>query len=479
MAQQRQTHPAASDGATTASQHTPWLPARRLEFAVLLRIAVPLAGAYLAEFAMFLTSRLVVGHLGYRELAAVGLAGDLAFELLVVLMALLSVVGVLVAHAEGSGDRAKAGQAARQGFLVATVLAVPATLLVWHLDKLLQVLGQDPAVVALVPPYVHALSGTILPILWFAVLRNFIAALARTGAIMVITVAALGLNYLLTLSLVEGRFGLPALGVAGAGWATTIVHWAMLLALFIYVYRTPIFRGYGLFFGRLRVLLPVWREILYLGLPVAGLSILEASLFAAVSILSGTLGVVELATYQVIQAWIGFAFVMAHGMAEATMVRVSYGVGRGSYPAARQAGILGMALTVGFLAALVVVPLQLPDVLVRTFLRPDDPGFAEVALLVSKLMFIAALFQVFDGLQVVAAMALRGLKDTLVPLWLAILGYWVLGIGGGCLLTFPLAMGAEGLWWGMAMGLFVTGTLLAWRFLWLTKRLAGIRRPGT
>jgi MATE family multidrug resistance protein len=387
-------------------------------------------------------------------------------------MALLSVVGVLVAHAEGAGRKAEAGQAARQGFLVATALALPATLFVWHLDKLLAVLGQDPAVVALVPPYLRALSGTMLPILWFAVLRNFVAALARTGIIMAINLAALGLNFLLTLGLVEGRFGLPALGVAGAGWSTTIVHWAMLLALVVYVYRTPIFRGYGLFFGRLKILLPICREILRLGLPVAGLAVLEASLFSAVAILSGTLGAVELAAYQVIQAWIGFAFVLAHGMAEAAMVRVSFSIGRGSYRAARQAGILGILLTVGVLAALVAVPLQLPEILVRTFLQPDDPGFAAVLQLVSRLLFIAALFQVFDGLQVVSAMALRGLKDTLVPLWLAGLGYWVLGIGGGCLLAFPLAMGAEGLWWGMALGLFVTGTLLAWRFLWLTKRLA-------
>jgi len=449
-----------------------WLPTRRAEAGVLLRIAVPLAGAYLAEFAMFLTSRMVVGHLGYRELAAVGLAGDLALEVMVVLMALLSVVGVLVAHAEGAGRKAEAGQAARQGFLVATVLAIPATFFVWHLDKLLAVLGQDPAVVALVPPYVQALAGTILPILWFAVLRNFVAALARTGIVMAINLAALGLNFLLTLGLVEGRFGLPALGVAGAGWASTVVHWFMLLALFAYVYRRPVFRGYGLFFGRLTVLLPLWREIFRLGVPVAGLSILEASLIAAVAILSGTLGAVELATYQVMQAWIGFAFVLAHGMAEAAMVRVSFGIGHGSYQAARQAGILGMLLTVGFLAALVAVPLQLPEVLVRSFLQPEDPGFEAVMGLVVQLLYIAALFQVFDGLQVVSAMALRGLKDTLVPLWLAMLGYWVLGIGGGCILAFALGWGAEGLWWGMALGLCVTGTLLAWRFLWLTKRLA-------
>jgi MATE family multidrug resistance protein len=454
------------------SAAAPAAPSRRAETGILLKIALPLVGAYLAEFAMFLTSRIVVSHLGYRELAAVGLAGDLAFQLLIIGMGLWSVVGVLVAQAEGAGQKPAAGLAARQGFLVATALGLPATLLVWHLDKVLALAGQDPQVIALTGPYLQALCGTVLPVLWFAVLRNFVAALARTGAIMVITLLALGLNVPLTIALVEGAFGLPGLGVAGAGWATTIVSWLMLFALLAYAYKTPTFRGYGLFFGRLRVDFRICREILRLGVPVAGLVILEAGLFTAVSILSGVLGAVQLAAYQVLLGWVGIAFVLAHGLAEATMVRVAFGVGRGSVAASRQAGILGMVIGVSVLAVLVVVPLNLPDVLVRIFLEPDDPGFAAVAALTAKLLIIAALFQVFDGLQVIASLALRGLKDTIAPLWLAGLGYWVLGIGGGCFLAFPLEMGAEGLWWGMALGLFVTANLLAWRFVWLTKRLA-------
>ena len=128
----------------------------------------------------------------------------------------------------------------------------------------------------------------------------------------------------------------------------------------------------------------------------------------------------------------------------------------------------------GFKADMMFEPIPLllsfyaPLLLVRLYLAPEDPGFAAVAALTVQLLFIAALFQVFDGLQVIASLALRGLKDTLVPLWLAGFGYWVLGIGGGCLLAFPLDLGALGLWWGMALGLIVTGSLLAWRFARLT-----------
>ncbi len=330
--------------------------------------------------------------------------------------------------------------------------------------------GQDPKVIELAAPYLHALSGFILPVLWFAVLRGFVAALARTGAVMVITVGAVGLNYLLTLGLVEGTFGLPALGVAGAGWATTIVSWIMLPALVVYAYKTPGLRGYGLFRGRLRFDPAVCAEIARLGLPVAGLVVLEAGLFMAVSILSGVLGAETLAAYEILMGWVGIPFVVALGLAEATMVRVALGLGRGSPAAARQAGLLGMAMGIGILSVMVVVPLGLADLITQIFLAPEDPGFARISALTARLLVIVAVFQVFDGLQSIASHALRGMKDTVAPLWLAGFGYWVLGIGGGCLLTFPLGPGAEGLWWGLALGLIVTGNLLAWRFVRLSGR---------
>ncbi|MEM7022550.1 MAG: MATE family efflux transporter [Pseudomonadota bacterium] len=460
---------------TTASAYTaetiaPTVPTRSTEAGILLRIAVPLAAAYLAELAISLTSKAIVGQLGYRELAAIGLAADTATELVVVLVGLLSVVGVLVAQAEGAGTRAAAGVAARQGLIVATVMGLAATLLVWHLDVLLAHTGQDPEILALMADFLGPLSLSMLPVLWFFALRTFVAALAKTSAVMAITVSAVGLNYILAEGLVHGSYGLPALGVAGAGWAKTIVSFTMFFALLAYTYLTPTFRGYGLFRGRFKLDLTVCREIFRLGIPVMGIVILEASLFFAVAIFSGQLGAVALATYQVMIAWVGFAFVTAHGLAEAGMVRVAHGIGRGSMASSRQSGLLTFAIGVVWLTLLIAVPLLSPEPIVRIFLDENDPGFAEVLTMVTQLLILAAFFQIFDGLQVMAALALRGLKDTIAPLWFAGVGYWAFGIAGGWMLAFPLKMGAYGLWLGMAAGLTITGTLLALRFAMLTSR---------
>ena len=321
-------------------------------------------------------------------------------------------------------------------------------------------------------PYLKPVSLSVLPMLWFFVLRVFVAALAKTGAILLITVVAVAINYVLCLGLTLGEFGLPRLGVAGAGWAKSLVAVFLLGTLLAYTYLTPAFRGYGLFKDRLRFDTTLCKEIIRLGMPVGGLVILEAGLFAGVSIFSGVLGAIQLATYQVIITWVGIAFMVSHGLAEAGMVRIAHAVGRGNRPAARRAGLLTFSMGVVLLIVLSVIPLNFPEPLVRIFLDPGDEGFDQVLALTSRLLILAAFFQVFDGLQVMASMALRGLKDTLVPLWIAGVGYWLFGIGCGWFLAFPLGMDADGLWWGMAVGLTVTGSLLVVRFTLFTRPAA-------
>jgi len=441
----------------------------KIELAQFFVIAIPLSASYLAEFAMFLTTKMVVGKLGYHSLAAVGIGGDLSFEILVILLALLSIVGVLAAQAFGGGRKREVGESVRQGLLVAIGLGLPASLLVWNLDLALILTSQDPKVVELAQDYLRGLSGAVLPVLLFGVLRNFVAVLSQTVSILVISLAAVLLNYMLTVWFVYGGFGLPPLKLFGAGLATSIVSWCMILALTLHVYRKPIFRGFGIFRGNLRLHWPLCREILWLGLPVAGLAFLEAGLFTVSAVLSGVIGAKTLAAYQITTAWIGIPFVIAFGLAEATMIRVAHAVGRESVADARRAGFLGMGLVILITATLVVIPIIYSQQIINIFISREDPGFAEVSALATRFLQIGALFMVFDALQAAAARALRGMKDNLVPLWIAGFGYWVLGIGGGSILAFYYEMGGAGLWWGLAAGLAVAACLLSLRFHLFTR----------
>ncbi len=441
------------------------------ETTILLQIAVPLAAAYLAEMAMFITTKMVVGKLGYNALAAVGIAGNLSFEILVILMGLLSIIGVLCAQAEGGGRRQAAGVAVRQGFVLSLWMGVPATGLIWNMDVILAWTGQDDRVVSLSRDYLRWLSGFVFPVLGFAVLRYFVAAVSRPRAVMVITILAVAVNWLLTYLLVHGVAGLPQMGLAGAGLATTIVSWLMFLALLWHIYRTESLRGYGIFSGPWRVNKEVMREIVSLGIPVAGLVLLEAGMFTGASILSGVIGAATLAAYEIVLSWVGISFMLALGMAEAGMVRVAHAVGRRQMPAARHAGLLTKVIGVLIVCALLVVPLLLADEFITLFVSPEDPGFTVVADLARGFFLIAALFQIFDGLQAIAARTLRGLKDSVVPLWIAGFGYWVAGLGGGAWLAFGMNMDGIGILWGMTFGITITGVLLTWRFHRLSSRL--------
>lgn len=449
---------------------------------MLLQIAVPLAAAYLSEMAMFITTKMVVGKLGYHELATVGIAGNLSFEILVILIGVLSIVGVLCAQAEGGGRKRDAGTAVRQGMLLSAWVGLPATWLVWNMDVVLVWTGQDDIVVELSRGYLRWLSGFILPALWFSVLRYFVSALSRPRAVMVITVAAVAVNWLLTYLLVHGIAGLPEMGLAGAGLATTVVSWLMFLALLWHIHRTESLRGYGVFSGCWRVEGDVMREIIRLGVPVGGLVLLEAGMFTGASILSGIIGPQTLAAYEIVLSWLGVTFMLALGMAESGMVRVAHAVGRDRMAEARHSGLLAMVLGVLTICALLLVPLVYGDWIIAIFISPEDPGFGAVSALAKGFFIIGALFQVFDGLQCIAARVLRGLKDSVAPLWIAGFGYWVMGIGGGAWLAFGAGMEGYGILWGMALGLTITGVLLAWRFHWLSSRLirtaAGVP-PGT
>ncbi len=433
--------------------------------------------AYLAEFLMFVTTKLVVGDLGYYSLAAVGISGSLGFEIIAILMGLLSIIGVLCAQAEGAGDKQKAGLAVRQGFIISFLVGIPASFCVFYLDQILIWTNQDAEVTELASQFLKSLSFFVIPIMLFSVLRNFVAALSKANIVMYISIAAVALNYLFTVWFVFGGFGIPPLGVFGAGVAITLVSWIMLLCLLAYVYYTKSLRGYGVFASRWKFDPELCKEIFVLGIPIAGLVFLEAGMFSAASILSGQFGAETLAAYEIVMSWVGIPFVLAMGIAEATMVRVSHGVGGGSISRARYSGLFGMITGSVFLVVLMAIPLGLPHFIISLFVSGGTSGSDKVIAIAIQLLFIAAIFQVFDGLQGIAARALRGLKDSIAPLWIAGFGYWVLGIGGGAILAFHYELAGAGLWWGLALGLMTTSLLLSWRFCSITLR--GLPKAST
>lgn len=444
------------------------------ELGGLVRVAGPLAVAYVAEMGISFTDTVVVGRLGSVPLAAVGVTANLFFGVLLICMAAVSVVSVFAAEALAKNEDAAVVNAVRQGFWLSIALTLPALTMAWYMGPILGLLGQDPAILPYAEAYARAVMWGFLPYLWFTVLRSLATATGVTVPVLIVTVASVPLNLVANYVLVFGRLGLPAMGVAGSGWASTIVSWAMLAAMALQVRRSPSMRRFGIFRDPFRIDGAVLRRILRLGLPAGGLTAAETGLFTASALLMGLFGAAALAANQIAIMFLSIMFMVPAAISHAAATRVAYGLGLGDAKAARRAGLVAMAAGVVYMLLSAAVVLAIPETIAQLFLDPGTAGNGDVIALAIKLLFIAAFYQVVDGLQVASTGSLRGLKDAKVPFLIGLCGYWAVGLGTGVLFAFVLGWGAPGVWWGMALGLCVTAAMLTLRFHRVSRTLVAV-----
>ena len=434
------------------------------ELRATLALALPLAAAQLAQVLMGITGTAMMGRLGGDALAAGGLAAALYFTVAFVFQGILNAAGPLVAHAIGAGRPDRTGPIVASGLYIAAGLAIIGIFLVLEIEPLLTWIGHAPPLVAATASYLRAAIFGMPASLGFALYRSYLAASARTGPVMTVLLFCLALNVLLNELLIFGHLGLPALGVAGSGYAAAAVQWAEFLGLVLYAALLPGLRRHRVGMALRR---PDWSEaraILRLGWPIGGIIATEVGIFSTTGLLAGLLGTDALAGHQVAIGLVSFTFMVPLSFSQAATVRVALASGAGRPDAARRAGYVAFACGVGFMALNAILILIEPYAIIAVYLDAADPANAKAVTVARRLLAIAAIFQIFDGMQSIAVGALRGLKDTRVPMLIGAIGYWGIGFPTGWLLAFPAGLGAPGLWWGLAAGLAAVGMPLAFRF---------------
>jgi multidrug resistance protein, MATE family len=433
------------------------------ELRATLALAAPLAAANLAQMAMGVTDTVMVGRLGATPLAAAGLGAMLYFTGGVMLQGILSAVSPLAAHALGAGDRAAAGRIAGAGLVLGMLMALPFVGALTSLDRLLLALGYDAALAAEIGRFLQAIAWGGPAFLGFAVLRSLFAALSHTRAVMAVLFVCVAGNAMLNWVLIYGHLGAPALGVAGSGYASAINQWLMLAGLALCTWMMPPLAALRVLRSALAPRRIEMANILRLGLPIGGIMGIEVGVFLAAGILMGLLGAAALGAHQLVLNCASITFMVPLGLSQAATVRVAYELGAGREFAARRAGFVALALGTLFMGATSALLWIFPQAIIAVYVDVADPANRDVVQIAWRLIAIAALFQVFDGMQVIAAGALRGYKDTMTPMLLAGFGYWGAGFVGGWLLAFPLGYGPVGLWCGLALGLAVVAILLTLR----------------
>jgi MATE family multidrug resistance protein len=447
-------------------------PTIRTELLELLLLAGPVVAAQLAQMSMGFVDTVMVGRLGPEALAGVALGNTTFFFLLIVCSGVIVAVGPMVSQAYGAGEHDPIGRSVRQGLWLGVALAVPAVLLLRNVAPLWRLAGQPEATIQISQAYLDAIAWGFLPFLWFVALRSFVEAVSRPWPVTYITFGAVALNIGANYVLMFGKLGAPRLGLVGTGWASTLVFWFMLLALGAFVHSQRRFRTYRLFE---RLGTPdgaTFRELFRIGWPIGIQHGIEAGLFMITALMIGALGATPLAAHQIAIQCAAFTFMVPLGIGIATSVRVGQAAGRGDVLRVRWAGTGGVALASAFMLCAALAFWLIPEPIVGLYVDLDAPVNADVVRLAVSLLGIAAVFQLFDGVQVAAAGALRGLKDTRVPMIIAFCTYWLVGLSTGYIFGLRMDWGARGLWWGLVLGLAAAALLLSLRFARRTRRLA-------
>lgn len=434
------------------------------EIRACLWLAVPLAGAQVAQAATAFVDTIMMGMLGSSVLAAGGLGASVFQALIIISTNIISAVSALVATAYGAKQPYLIGKVVRQGLWLAGVLTIPIALLLWSAESWLLFLGQKTSTVNIAMPYLWAIVWGVLPMLGFAVLRNFVAALSEPRPVIVIMLAGTLFNIVGNYVLMFGKLGLPALGLAGIGWASTLSLWGMFIALALYILCQSRYRIYSVFKQLTQFEYRVLKDLLQVGLPIGVLAAVETGMFTLTMFMMGQLGTTALAAHQIALQTAAITFMVPLGISIATTVRVGQQLGQQDPIGARLAGRVGISIAALFMSVTALLFWLFPEKIVSLYLDLNDPANAEVVALAKQLLGVAALFQIVDGIQVAAAGALRGLKDTRIPMLIGIVAYWGIGLTSGYLLGIQFQLGALGLWWGLAIGLAVAAIILTWRF---------------
>ena len=434
----------------------------------MVRMAVPLALAELGWMSMGLVDTIMAGRLGAAAMGAGGLGGMLFYPIAICGTGLLLGMDTLVAHAFGAHDVQDCRRTLVNGVWLAMLLAAPLILVMLALEPVLRAAGTNPRILEEFGPFVKALTWGILPLLLYTAFRRYLQAVNIVKPVTFALVSANLVNVAGNWALMFGHWGAPRMGLEGSGWSTSVSRVymaAVLLATILWHERRA---GNLLFAMSWR---PRWsriRRLIELGAPAAGQILLEGAVFGLVTVFASRLAEAQLAAHVIAVNVVATTYMVPLGISSAAAVRVGQAVGAQDWHAVTYRGWLALALGAGFMATAGMLLAWAPRFILRIY-TIDQTVIAGGA----PLLRIAALFQLFDGLQVVATGALRGLGDTRTPMLAHFAGYWLLGLPVAYSLCFPAHWGAPGIWVGLSAALIAIGLMLVTVWRWRTQALTG------
>lgn len=438
----------------------------------LLILGLPLVGANLAQAGLHVVDTIMLGWYGVSELAAAVLAVGIFFVLFVLGSGFSAALMGRVAAALGSGDVTQARRDTRMTLWLSLAYAVLIMPFFYYSGTILRAAGQEPDVADLAQSFLRIAMFGMFPALVVATLKACLGAFERTRVVLIVTVLAVVVNAGLNWIFIFGRYGAPEMGIQGAAIGSVVVQVISAVVLLVYVARVPELRRFGILE---RLWRPDWQAlwiVLRLGLPVGLTGLAETALFQATALMMGWLGKIPLAAHGIALEIAMITFMVHMGLSSAATIRAGRAYGRGDVAGLRLGAVVALTVSLVFGVAMVCVFFAMPERLVGAFLDPTNPVAPQILAVGVTLLAVAGVFQIFDAIQVMALGLLRGVQDTRVPMWVAVICYWAIGIPSGYFFGFVVGWGPQGLWIGLVLGLAFTGITLIirfWRGPWLRR----------
>ncbi|EEE37227.1 mate efflux family protein [Rhodobacteraceae bacterium KLH11] len=431
-------------------------------FRAIAVLGLPLIGGHLAQYAIGLTDTVMLGWYGVKALASVTLASSYFFVLFLFGAGFGWAVMPMVATAAAEEDETSIRRSTRMGLWLSLIYATIMMPLLWWSYPVLIALKQEPEVAEIASQYLRVAGWGLFPALLVMVLKSYLAALERTQVVLWITVIAAIVNGTTNYALIFGNWGAPELGVTGAAIASLLTQGVSLAAVVIYaVWVMP---EHSLFQRFWRPDSEMFFSVLKLGVPIGLTNLAEVSLFATSAVMMGWLGQVPLAAHGIALNLTSATFMLHLGLSNVATIRAGNALGRQDRAHLEKGAIAVTIMSLIMSVLTIILFLTCAEQLISLFMEADDPLRPQILLIGAGLLAMAALFQLVDGAQVIALGLLRGLQDARVPMVMAALSYWAVGIPASYYFGFVLGMDGIGVWLGLVLGLACAAVLLMARF---------------
>ncbi|HEU5280678.1 MAG TPA: MATE family efflux transporter [Gammaproteobacteria bacterium] len=433
------------------------------DMAPLLKLSIPLVLTGFMQSAIGFFENIFLSRLGPDYLAAGALVGWFYATLIVMIFGTLGAVNVLVAHKHGKKDIHGIANVWRDGLLFALVLVPPVFFLVWNMAPLFLLVGQHPHLVNLASHYLHALAFGLLPKLIMMVIIDALLGLGLARTITIFTVLTIPLYVFFSWVLIFGKFGFPALGIAGAGWGMTLGDWIASILICVYVLLDKQFRPYFRLLFSLKKPFYIL-DMIKLGLPMGLMYCIEVGFFLAMTLLMGVINIQSVAANQVTMQYLGPLMGSIFSIAQALTIRMGHEIGAKQIATAERAVYAAVCMVAVYMCVMAVIYWLMPDTLIAVDFNMTAASNVETIKLARDFIFIAALFQIIEAVRITLYGALRGLKDTHFSLLASVISFWFIALPIGYVTAIHFKFGGVGFWWGMVIGACCSVFLLSGRF---------------